>query len=179
MSFLHRHPAPLCLQEQTAVLRNKQVELWGTWMDVPISSARVVLLKLNIPLTSSPSHQSSKAKGSGANQFCGGCCCCTGLHAGVRRKKWRKRLCETTEILCSCHWQALLSNSADKPCQSWERLFAWLNSRLKHLGGENQVHSWRNQDAPALIACCLCILTSFCLKNRAAAEVLTCHRSNL
>lgn len=79
-------------------------------------------------------------------------------------------------MLYSRHWASL----ADKPCLPWERLFAWLNSRLKHLGGR-KTGSFLEELRCSNCMSSLLFFFSYlqCLKIRVATEVLACHSSNL
>lgn len=78
--------------------------------------------------------------------------------------------------------QTLLTNAANKPCQPWERLFAWLNLRLKYLGGKNRFIPGGTEVLQLQLPVVFAFLDFsylLCLKIRAAVEVLACRRSNL
>lgn len=118
VSFHHCYPAPVCLQEQAAMLQKKNknkntMVLQGTWMDAQISSTRVVLPELNMLSSLLSSHRGMKAKGTGAKQLCGACSCFTGLHERLGGGRGGILRCEeTTEKLCLCCWQTVLVNFA-------------------------------------------------------------------
>lgn len=100
-------------------------------------------------------HLTKAWKQSGIEQLCSGCSCCVGLHACFEGRKWEKWLCEETTEMCSCCWQALLTN-LDYPGRG--SLLGWIPG---FWSGKKMVNSQRNWDAPAPTACYLCIFRFF------------------